>query len=149
MFEKPPETGGSYEPLGAAELVDHDDRGPRLRAGSTIVEVTALASDLFRVGAFPEGRPPAYVSEAIARDDWGPVEVSMEQSGVEISLSTPAATAHIRLDPLRVRFADPSGREFAADDTRLGMGFVRRPEADVFSAPLGSPARLYKKREGG
>ena len=149
MFEKPPETGGSYEPLGAAALVDHDDRGPRLRVGSTIVEVAALAPDLFRVGAFPEGRPPGYASEAIARDDWGPVEVSMEQSEGEISLSTPAATAHIGLDPLRVRFADPSGREFAADDARLGMGFVRWPEADVFSAPLGAPVRLYKKRERG
>ncbi len=78
-FERPPETGGSYEPLGAAELVDHDDRTLRLKAGSTTVEVTALAPDLFRVGMFLEGRPPRYDSEAIAKTDWGPVEVSMER----------------------------------------------------------------------
>ncbi len=69
-FEKPPETGGAYEPLGAAELLDHDDRRVRLRSGSATVEVTALAPDLFRVGMFPEGRPPRYDSEAIAGEDW-------------------------------------------------------------------------------
>ena len=53
IFEKPPETGGHYEPLGAAQLLDHDDRSVRLRAGSTIVEIAALAPDLFRVGRSP------------------------------------------------------------------------------------------------
>ena len=42
-FEMQPETGGKYEPLGAGELLDHDDNSLRLRAGSTTVEVAALA----------------------------------------------------------------------------------------------------------
>src|SRR5215218_558227 len=79
-FEKQPETGGVYEPLGAAELLDHDDRGLRVRAGSTIVEVAALAPDLFRVGMFPAGGPPRYDSEGVAKEDWGTVEVSMQES---------------------------------------------------------------------
>jgi alpha-glucosidase len=70
-FERRPETGGDYVPLGAAELIDHDDRSLRVRAGSTNVEVTALAADLFRVGMFPAGGPPKYDSEAIAKEDWG------------------------------------------------------------------------------
>ena len=57
-FDTLPETGVNYEPLGAAELTDHDENGVRFGAGSTIIEVTALAPDLFRVGMFPEGRPP-------------------------------------------------------------------------------------------
>ena len=77
-YEKQPETGGNYEPLGTGELLDHDDRGLRVRAGSTTVEVTALAPDLFRVGMFPAGRPPRYDSEAIAKENWETVEVSMQ-----------------------------------------------------------------------
>jgi alpha-glucosidase len=148
-FERAPETGGRYEPLGAAELLDHDVRGVRLRAGTAIVEIAALAPDLFRVGAFPEGRPPSYASEAIAKENWGPVEVSMEGSDGELAIATPAARVRVALDPLRLSFADSSGRTFAADDEELGMGFVRRQGADVFREPLGSPVRLYKRRENG
>jgi alpha-glucosidase len=148
IFEKPPETGGGYEPLGAAELIDHDARSLRLKAGSTIVEVTALAPDLFRVGAFPEGYPPHYASEAIAKEDWEPVEVSVGLTGETLTLSTSVA-ARISLDPLRISFTDASGRTFASDDAELGMGFVRRPHSDVFREPLGPPPRLYKRREEG
>lgn len=149
MIEKPPETGGDYEPLGAGELVDHDDRSLRLRSGTATVEVTALAPDLFRVGMFPEGRTPRYHTEAVAKEEWDTVEVSMRQDDRELTLSTTAATVHVSLDPLRVRFADGSGREFAADDEALGMGPVVTPGADAFSQPLGSPVRLYKKRQEG
>ncbi len=148
-FEKPPETGGRYEPLGEAQLLDHDDRSVRLGAGSTIVEIAALSEDIFRVGAFPEGGTPRYDSEAIAREDWGPVEVSMEESDGKLTLATSAATVGVSLDPLRISFTDASGHTFAADDEELGMGFVRQPGADVFKQPLGSPPRLYKRREEG
>jgi alpha-glucosidase len=148
-FERRPKTGGAYRPLGPGELLDHDDRSLRVKAGTTTVEVTALAPDLFRVGMFPEGRPPRYDSEAIAKEDWEPVEVSMQESEKELTLSTTAATARISLQPLRVGFADPSGRTFAVDDEELGMGAVETTGADVFSEPLGSPVRLYKKRERG
>src|SRR5919107_1845307 len=148
-FEKQPETGGRYKPLGVGELLDHDDNGLRLRAGSTTVEVVALAPDLFRVGMFPAGGPPAYDSEAIAREDWDPVELSMQESDAELTLSTTAATARISLNPLRIGFSDGSGREFAVDDPELGMGAVETTDADIFSEPLGSPVRLYKRREAG
>src|SRR5215211_8240252 len=112
-FEKRPETGGTYEPLGAAELLGHDDRGLRIGTGSTTVEVAALAPDLFRVGMFPAGGQPRYDSAAIANEDWVPVEVSMQESDEELTLSTTAATARISLNPLRIGFTDASGREFA------------------------------------
>ncbi len=113
IFETPPDTRGRYKPLGKAELADYDDRGMHLKAGSATVEVAALAPDLYRVGMFPEGRPPSYDSEAIARKDWEPVAAKV--SGKEaLTLSTEAATAHINLDPLRISFSDPSGRFFAA-----------------------------------
>ncbi|MDF2703313.1 MAG: Alpha-glucosidase, partial [Rubrobacteraceae bacterium] len=93
IFENPPQMGESYEPLGTAEVVDHDGRILRLRCGSTVVEVSVLAPDLFRVGAFPDGGKPRYYSEAIAKQDWEPVEVSMERSDGEITLFTSAASA--------------------------------------------------------
>ena len=149
IFENTPETGGAYEPIGKAELADHGDRTIRLKSGSTTVEITALAPDLFRVGAFPNGRPPRYTTEAIAKEDWAAVEVSMEESDGGVDLSTTSATAHVSLDPLRVSFTDASGHTFAADDEELGMGFVRQQGSDVFTAPLGDAVRLYKKRGEG
>jgi alpha-glucosidase len=148
IFESPPIQEGCYKPLGRAKLLDHDERSIRFRAGSSTIDVTALAPNLFRVGMFPEGRTPDYTSEAIAKEDWE--SVAAELAGEEeISLSTGVATAHIYTDPLRIFFSDLSGCVFAADDEELGMGVVELPEADVFSAPLGNPVRLYKRREEG
>ena len=148
-FENPPEVGGFYKPLGKAEITDHDDEKIRLKAGSAAVEVTALAPNLFRVGMFPEGRPPDYASEAIAKESWEPVEAKIREDDGLLTLSTAHATVRITLDPLRVSFADGEGIEFAADDGELGMGVVEQPGTDVFSTPLGNPVRLYKKREEG
>jgi alpha-glucosidase len=58
IFEKPPDVGGHYEPLGKAELVDHNDHCICLRAGSATIEITALSPDLFRVGMFPKPSQP-------------------------------------------------------------------------------------------
>jgi alpha-glucosidase len=148
IFESPPSQEGRYQPLERAKLLDHDDRSIRMGVGLVTVEATALAPDLFRIGMFPDGRPPDYTSEAVAKEDWEPVAAEMT-GDEEISFSTEAATAHISLNPLRVSFSDPSGRTFAADDEELGMGVVELPDADVFSAPMGSPVRLYKRREEG
>jgi alpha-glucosidase len=150
IFEKTPEVQGRYTPLGKAELADHDGQSICLKAGSATVEVTALTPDLFRVGMFPEGRTPRYDSEAIAKEDWESVETKIREAEGTLTLSTGSATAHVGLDPLRVQFTDDaSGVEFAVDDEELGMGIVEQPGADVFSAPLGSPVRMYKRREKG
>jgi alpha-glucosidase len=148
-FERPPATGGEYRPLGASELADHDNRTLRFRSGDATVEVTALASDLFRVGMFPEGRTPRYDSEAIAKDDWETLSVEMREEDRTVTLSTGDFTARVALDPLRVSFADAEARKFCADDPEMGMGPVVTPGADVFTQPMGSPVRLYKRREAG
>jgi alpha-glucosidase len=57
-----------FEPLGEAAVVERGAGRVRLRAGTATVEVTALAPDLYRVGLFPEGKPPDYGSEAIAHE---------------------------------------------------------------------------------
>ncbi|MBA2443177.1 MAG: DUF4968 domain-containing protein, partial [Rubrobacter sp.] len=150
-YEAPPGAGGEYRPLGEAKLEDHDERALRFRSGSTAVEVAALAPDLFRVGMFPGGRPAEYASEGVAKQEWEPVETRMEEEDGGITLHAPlsSVTARVSLDPLRVSFTDAAGRTFAADDPELGMGAFENPEADVFSAPLGDPVRLYKRREPG
>ena len=147
-YEAPPDARGSYEPLGAAELVDHDANGVRLRAGTATVEVTALAPDLFRVGMFPAGRPVSYDSEAIAKHDWETVEVSIS-GDKEVSLATAEATARLQLDPLRLNFTDASGNGFAADDRELGMGVVKQPTEGGVMEAVGDPVRLYKRRKEG
>ncbi len=141
---------GTYEPVGDATLADHDGRSMRFVSGTTTVEITALAPDLFRVGAFPNGRTPDYRSEAIFKDEWpADVGASLEKTDSGFTLSTGEATAEIKTNPLRISFADASGRSFAADDEKLGMGFFRTPGSDVFTKPLGDSVRLHKKREPG
>ena len=146
-LEKQPETGGNYEPLGAAELFDHDDRGLRVRAGATTVEVAALAPDLFRVGMFPAGGPPSTTRRPLPKN-WNIIEVSMQESDEEITLSTTAATASVSLNPLRIGFADPSGSSSLSTTQSSGWA-PSRPLGSMFSEPLGSPVRLYKRREAG
>ncbi len=109
-FENPPEVEGCYKPLGKAEISDHDGRSIRLKAGSATVEVTALASNLFRVGMFPEGRPPRYDFEAISKGDWEPVETKIRESNGTATLSTGPATARVTLDPLRAPSSTRRGR---------------------------------------
>jgi alpha-glucosidase len=126
-----------------------------MRAGSATVEVTALAPDLFRVGFFPQGRSLDYSSVAVVPQDWqsGPVTIVEEAKG--LILATSAATAHLSLDPLRIGFADNTGRTFAMDDPVLGMGwFTPSAEAPVVQLPnqsgtLGVPVRVYKRRLAG
>jgi alpha-glucosidase len=60
IFESPPTQEGHYKPLGRAKLLDQDESSLRFKAGSATVEVTMLAPDLFRVGMFPDGKPPDY-----------------------------------------------------------------------------------------
>lgn len=146
-YENRPRTGGVYEPLGAAEPLAQEGNLVRLRAGSATVEVAALAPDLFRVGAFHDGRPPGYASEAVAAKEEEPVEVSMQETEGGLVLATPEAEARISLSPLRIGFADRSGRTFWADDPELGMGAVRGPEPA--ESPSGPPVLLYKRREAG
>ncbi len=106
----------AFAPVGRAELEAVTSHGVRLRAGTVLVEVAALAPDLFRVGLFPGGKPAEYGSEAVERDDW-PATAEWRDG----ALVTPEATAHVELDPLRISFSDAHGT-FSADDPGLEIG---------------------------
>jgi alpha-glucosidase len=144
-----------FHALGRATTIARDATKVSMRAGSATVEVTALAPDLFRVGFFPQGRSLDYSSVAVVPQDWqsGPVTIVEEAKG--LILATSAATAHLSLDPLRIGFADNTGRTFAMDDPVLGMGwFTPSAEAPVVQLPnqsgtLGVPVRVYKRRLAG
>src|SRR5712691_11705108 len=143
--EPPPPT---FEPLGRAEVVERTNSGVHLRSGRSLIEVTALATDLFRVGLFADGRPVDYRSEAVARTEWPALATRVAADGTRIETS--AAAAVLSLDPLRIGFADASGRLFAADDPTLGMGLAPlAPAAAQLVDPLGSPAVVYKRHRPG
>jgi len=148
MDEQRQRTLKGYQPLGDARLVETSGSTARFSAGSTCVEVTALAPDLFRVGMFLEGRPPSYAGEAIAKDEWELVQAETSTDDTSVSLSTSVATAHIGLRPFRVRFEDRTGRSFAEDDPALGMGsFANKAMGGRLGEILGPPVRVYKRRE--
>ena len=151
QFIAPSEGEPRYEPLGAAELAESLPGGVRLRVGPRIlVEVVALAPDLFRVGMFGDGRRPDYRSEAVAQQEWSRADVTVEQDGAALRLRTAAATAHMALQPLRLRFEDAAGRAFAADDPTLGMGyFSLAPDEPELVDPLGAPVRVHKQHAAG
>jgi alpha-glucosidase len=141
-----------FAPLGDAALEPAaGDASVRLRAGTALVEVTALAPDAFRVGMFPEGRPARYGSPALAPDPgWEPVAAEVVRDGDEaVELRTGGGVARVGLRPLRIGFADADGRPLHRDDPELGMGLVPRPEADVFAVPPGPGLALHKRREPG
>ena len=130
----------AFASLGGATLVGRTSTSVTLKTGTTTVEVTALAADLFRVGIFGEGRPVNYTSEAVAKSDWPVVATQIADDGTRIS--TARAEAHITLQPLRIGFVDPSNsREIAVDDPVRGAGFAPLAPLD----PLGAPARVYKR----
>ncbi|HET6549925.1 MAG TPA: TIM-barrel domain-containing protein, partial [Solirubrobacter sp.] len=114
----------TYAPLGKAEVVERAGGRLRLRAGDATVEVTALAEGIWRVGLFPGGKPPAYRSEAVARE----YEPLPDLEGVAVDL-----------DPLRISFADG----FLADDPGLEIAQAALDGTDDL---LGPPLRLRKAR---
>src|ERR671932_1242489 len=135
-----------FAPVGTATVTERSAGAVRLRAGGATVEVAALAPDLFRVGLFPDGRPPDYRSEAIAREEWSGAAEPRE-TGDGLELATPEATAHIALDPLWISFSDADGRRFAADDPGLEV----EAGADTAGGAdrLRPAVRLRKARGGG
>jgi alpha-glucosidase len=144
-----PPTG--YEALGTTRSVEKDASKVRLHTGSATVEVAALAPDLFRVGLFAHGRPVCYNSEAVIAQNWEPGTVTIIDGDMNLTITTSAATAHIALDPLRIGFADDTGRFFATDDPELGMGCwtspVQTAPVDVLNpaSAIGTPLRVYKQ----
>ena len=149
QFTEPADERPSFQALGSAHVVAHDDTAVRLRSGTTTVEVCALAPDLFRVGMFGEGRPVDYRSEAVAVSDWSPTPARFNQTETAATLQTGTFVAEIGLDPLRIAFRD-GDRELALDDPALGMGFLplAPPDARLVD-PLGAPAVVFKRHQAG
>jgi alpha-glucosidase len=98
-------------------------------------EVTAMASGVFRVGLFGDGRPAEYASPAVA-PGVPPLEAVVHDGIDGMCIETPGGSAHVTGDPPRVHFTDAEGVVIAADDPELGMGFDPGP-------------RLVKRREPG
>ena len=140
-----PNSDHAYVPIGRAELEARTESGALLRCGSTRVEVTALAPDLWRVGMFAQGRSPDYSTEAIAGTHWGPVSLEYAGGNDAVTLSAGSVTVTVALDPLRIHFTDDDGRTFAADDPAHGMGTVAGSPGEPWTSPVGPAVRLYKQ----
>jgi alpha-glucosidase len=153
QFRVPGPTTGPYEPLRHANVAAAaaQDGLVRLEAGDTIVEVTALAPDIFRVGMFDGGRPAHYRAEAVSIQDWPTHETRMALEKARVTMHTSAMKAEIQLNPLRLSFGDLEGRRFAEDDPELGMGYMPLLDGEGGRVidPLGPPARVYKRRTVG
>ena len=113
----------------------------RIQAGHALLEVTALAPDVFRLGYFPHGRPVEYASEATDGAQWEPVEAEIhgESGGVEID--TEDAKAVVTLEPLRVVVRRP--RRDGAGGRRAPVERRARPRprgADRAAGADGPPA---------
>jgi alpha-glucosidase len=145
QFAAPGEAPLAYSPLGKATVVDHEGGTLRLRSGSSVIEVTALAPDVFRVGVFGGGRAVHYASEALADTQWAPCPVRVTATAERVRLETTGLAADIGLDPLRISFLD-GGRQIAQDDPDLGMGYF---DVSAEIDPLGPPAIVYKQHRDG
>src|SRR5205823_696062 len=136
----PPEDGLAYDALTSARIVDQTETAVRLQTAEARVEVTALAPDLFRIGMFADGRPISYRSEAVAKQNWPPLETHVGVTPSASRIQMGSVVAQISLDPLRIVFRD-GGREFAADDDVLGMGSAPMgPRGALLPDPIGAPS---------
>ncbi|HZU83430.1 MAG TPA: hypothetical protein VE987_10960, partial [Polyangiaceae bacterium] len=151
QFRLPHGVERSFRPLGVADEVTLLSDGVRLRTGSTTVEVTALASGVFRVGVFADGRPVDFASEAVheANRPPAPAPARVERRGEEVVVHTEAARARVLVAPVRVAFEDAAGAPFGEDEPALGAGHMVLPPDVRVPEPFGPPARLYKRRRGG
>jgi alpha-glucosidase len=113
----------------------------RIQAGHALLEVTALAPDVFRLGYFPHGRPVEYASEASDGAEWEPVDTEIHGASVLVEIDTAEAKAVIALEPLRVSFADRDGTVLV-DDVHLWSG---EPDPDP-SAHIGPRVRMDHAR---
>ncbi len=146
QFRVPGHPPPAYERLGPASIASQGVAGVCLQQGPIRVEVTALAPDLFRVGLFAASRPVQYKSEAVVDGAWDPGPVTIGRDSSTLRVSTTAAAAVVRLDPLTIHFEDGSGRAFAQDDPDMGAGFLPlAPAGSGLIDPLGPPARVYKR----
>ena len=109
----------------------------RIQAGHALLEVTALAPDVFRLGYFPHGRPVEYASEATDGAQWEPVEAEIHGESGRVEIDTAEAKAVVTLEPLRVSFADRDGTALV-DDVHLWSG---EPDPDP-AALIGPPVRM-------
>lgn len=144
-----------YTALGTAKTLTHAGSSVRLTTDKEIVEVTALAPDLFRVGLFAHGRSVTYGSAAVVTREWEAGEVTVSEEDGFISIATEFASARLDLNPVRIGFSDVTGRTFAVDDPDLGMGWLHGAEqAALIDIPnplgtLGTPLRVYKQHMEG
>ena len=109
----------------------------RIQADHALLELTALAPDVFRLGYFPHGRPVEYASEATDGAEWEPVEAEIHGESGRVEIDTAAAKAVVTVDPLRVSFADRDGTVLV-DDVHLWSG---EPDPDP-AALIGPPVRM-------
>ena len=109
----------------------------RIQADHALLEVTALAPDVFRLGYFPHGRPVEYASEATDAARWEPVEAEIHGESGRVEIDTAEAKAVITLEPLRVSFGDRDGTALV-DDVHLWSG---EPDPDP-AALIGPPVRM-------
>jgi alpha-glucosidase len=113
----------------------------RIQAGDALLELTALAPDVFRLGYFPHGRPVEYASEASDGAEWEPVDAEIHGESGRVEIDTAAAKAVVTLEPLRVSFADRDGTALV-DDVHLWSG---EPDPDP-AALIGPPVRMDHAR---
>ncbi len=135
-----------WAPVGRADRVTPRPDGVDVRAGSATIAVTALASGIFRVGIFADGRPAVFPSEAVAKTAWPAIEARVERSDDGVAIRTAAATAHVGLDPVCIGFADSQGNRFGEDEPTMRMGHMVLPSDAAVPDPLGPPTRLHKRR---
>src|SRR5215207_465813 len=106
QFVAPAAPPPTFESIGDGGVIGHTEASVRLRTTEALVEVTALAPDVFRVGLFSEGLPVEYHSEAVVDGEWPTHPVQIDLDPVAVRLTTTHATASISLQPLRVGFSD-------------------------------------------
>ncbi len=115
-----------WQSVGNVDSFSSNDNEITIHAGSSILRVTVLTSDLVRIRLASEGMFPPDQSYAVVKTEWPNVEVQVSDSSDKITISTQELLLIIKKKPLRLTFLDKAGNIINEDAPSKGMSWDGR-----------------------
>src|SRR5437773_893374 len=100
-----------FRPLSPLAVSTISEQGARLQSAREVVELRALAPDLFRIRIAQGSKLSDRPSWAVAKIDWDPVSVEIRSGRREVALQTVSGKLILRLADGFLRLLDSSENE--------------------------------------
>ena len=128
----------AYTFLGNVTGYSHIERGIEIACGDARVHILVLSPRVVRIRASQDGhflpQRPWAPDRPLA--EWPAAPFTVAETSERLTLDTGALAVEVQRQPARIRFVDPAGHAFAADDPASGIGWrMLPPEAGFAGRP--------------